>query len=137
MTFSPFAEYRLERGEMELTCETEEKLNEFLSPYEVLFGDKRLGKRFRSTIQGIIGAESLRVMKIATFSPNRQENASSTAKAIYRFLWNDDFSEQELLKPLYEKTKEDFRNEKRVIGVIDLSPWEKPYARKMEGLSNS
>ena len=109
-------------------------MNEFLSPYEVLF-DKRLGKRFRDTIQGIIGAESLRVMKIATFSPNRQENASSTAKAIYRFLWNDDFSAQELLKPLYKKTKEDFRNEKKVIGVIDLSPWEKPYARKMEGLS--
>ena len=120
---------------MDLTCEAEEKLNEFLSPYEDLFDDKRLDKRFKGTVQGIIGAESPKVMKIAAFFPDRQENASSTAKGIYRFLGNDELSEQELLRPLYEETKEDFRNEKNIIGVIDLSPWEKPYARKMEGLS--
>ncbi|MDI6704612.1 MAG: hypothetical protein QME40_08090, partial [bacterium] len=91
-------------------------------------------KRFEDTIYGIIGAESPVVMQIAAHSPHRRENAFHTAKGIYRFLDAPEYEEQNLLLPIYEKAKKDLGHENEVVVVIDLSPWEKPYAKKMERL---
>jgi len=71
---------------------------------------------------------------MAAASPRHPNNVSSAAKGIYRFLGNSHFVWDDLLKPLYRKAKSFFVQEKQVLGIIDLSPVEKPYARKMKGL---
>lgn len=71
---------------------------------------------------------------MAAASPRHPDNVSSAAKGIYRFLGNRHFVWGDLLKPLYRKAKSLFAQEKQVLGIIDLSPVEKPYARKMKGL---
>jgi hypothetical protein len=40
-----------------------------LSEYEVLIGDKRTGRTLQSVIEGIIGSESLKAVRIGGFSP--------------------------------------------------------------------
>jgi hypothetical protein len=71
---------------------------------------------------------------MAAAAPRHPDNASSAARGIYRFLGNSHFVWGDLLKPLYRKAKSLFAQEKQVLGIIDLSPVEKPYARKMKGL---
>ncbi|MDI6786538.1 MAG: hypothetical protein QMD92_07490 [bacterium] len=119
---------------MELDIKSNQALDGFLADFGDIFNDKRESKRFENTIYGIIGAESPVVMQIAAHSPDRRENAFHTAKGIYRFLDARECEEQNLLRPIYEKTKKDFCHENEVVVVIDISSWEKPYAKKMERL---
>jgi hypothetical protein len=54
---------------MEL-CESERgQLQEYLSEYKVLIGDKRTRETFEAVIEGIMGSESLKAAKIGRFSP--------------------------------------------------------------------
>lgn len=71
---------------------------------------------------------------MAAALPNPEVKTTSIAKGIYRFLANCRFGWQVLLEPLYRKASGLFVEQKEVLGIIDLSPVEKPYARQMEGL---
>ena len=51
-------------------------LTEYLEQFAPLIGDRRTGRTFRATVQGIIGAESLVAARIAAFSPVTAEVAS-------------------------------------------------------------
>jgi hypothetical protein len=44
-------------------------LDEYLDQFGPLIGDRRTGRLFRATVQGIIGAETLVAARIAAFSP--------------------------------------------------------------------
>ena len=44
-------------------------LDEYLEQFAPLIGDRRTGRAFRATVQGIIGAETLVCARIAAFSP--------------------------------------------------------------------
>jgi len=114
---------------MELDVKSNQELDRFLSRFGDIFNDARETKRFENTIRRIISPESPVVMQIAVHSPDRVENAFHTAKGIYRFLDDSQFKEENLLNPLYEKTEAELSHEKEVIVSIDLSPWEKPYAK--------
>ncbi|HVE74394.1 MAG TPA: hypothetical protein VNA30_04795 [Mycobacteriales bacterium] len=54
---------------MELADGQRSPLDEYLGCFEPLVGDRRTGRAFRATVQGIIGAESLVCARIAAFSP--------------------------------------------------------------------
>ena len=54
---------------MELAGEQGGMLEEYLGHFAPLIGDRRTGRAFRATVQGIIGAETLVCARIATFSP--------------------------------------------------------------------
>jgi hypothetical protein len=44
-------------------------LDEYLEHFAPLIGDRRTGRLFRATVQGILGAETLVAAQIAAFSP--------------------------------------------------------------------
>jgi hypothetical protein len=54
---------------MELKDEQRGLLDEYLGHFDPLIGDRRTGRAFRATVQGIIGAETLVCARIAAFSP--------------------------------------------------------------------
>ena len=55
---------------MELTEQETGRLQEYLSEYEVLIGDKRTSNTLGAVIEGIIGSESLKAVQIGRFSPS-------------------------------------------------------------------
>ena len=54
---------------MELQDGQRSLLDEYLDHFGPLIGDRRTGRAFRGTVQGIIGAEALVAARIAAFSP--------------------------------------------------------------------
>ncbi len=54
---------------MELKDEQQSILEEYLDHFRPLIGDRRTGRLFRATVQGILGAETLVAAQIAAFSP--------------------------------------------------------------------
>ena len=54
---------------MKLKDGQQSMLDEYLEHFGPLIGDRRTGRLFRATVQGIIGAESLVCARIAAFSP--------------------------------------------------------------------
>jgi hypothetical protein len=54
---------------MELAAGQRDLLGGYLEHFRPLIGDRRSGRLFRATVQGIIGAESLVAARIAAFSP--------------------------------------------------------------------
>jgi hypothetical protein len=44
-------------------------LDDYLEHFEPLLGDRRTGRLFRATVQGILGAETLVAALFAAFSP--------------------------------------------------------------------
>lgn len=55
---------------MELNGQEQSNLGDYLREYETLIGDKRTGRTFQSVIEGIIGSESLKAVRIGRFSPS-------------------------------------------------------------------
>jgi hypothetical protein len=54
---------------MELNGQERGSLESYLSEYEALIGDKRTSETLESVIEGIIGSESLKAVRIGRFSP--------------------------------------------------------------------
>jgi hypothetical protein len=54
---------------MELNRQEQSDLGEYLSEFGTLIGDKRTGRTLQSVIEGIIGSESLKAVRIGRFSP--------------------------------------------------------------------
>jgi hypothetical protein len=61
---------RKEAEKMELKSQEQSEIKEYLSEYETLIGDQRTGRTFQSVIEGIIGSESLKAVRIGRFSPS-------------------------------------------------------------------
>ena len=54
---------------MELKGGQRSVLETYLEYFQSLIGDRRTGRLFRATVQGILGAETLVAARIAAFSP--------------------------------------------------------------------
>lgn len=106
----------------------------FIRPYRYILRDQRLFQRLDDTLKGLLAAQTPKVQRIAINCPRAGRTPSCTAKAIHRLLQNKRFDWQTLLTPLYRRASAVFVRQDRVLGIIDLTPIEKPYARKMEGL---
>ena len=114
-----------------------ESLREFLEPVLMHLPEKRLREVVLLAVQGIIGAKSPVVTRMARALADEGETIWPLAKRLYRFIWNERFSHRELLKGLYGVAQRTVAEEAPPYLVVALDPvnFEKPYTEKLEGVS--
>jgi hypothetical protein len=105
----------------------------FVRGYRVRFRDLRHFHRFEKTMRGLMiaGTPKLQRMGATNWTSG---SSDANVKGISRFLRSSQFDWQTLLEPLYGRARSLCLSETKVLGLIDLTPIEKPYARKMEAL---
>jgi hypothetical protein len=99
--------------------------------------EKRLRVVAQMMVQGIIAARSPVLTKAASKVSRTQDTNWPTVKRMYRFVWNDRFSYRTLLKGLYhiaQRTVSQYAPDPLLV-ALDPVNFEKPYTRKLEGLS--
>jgi len=129
----------VEEGKMELAQVQRGLLDEYLDVFLPLFGDKRTEVTFRSTIQGIIGAESLICARIAAASPILATNGTHGEQRVRRMAKGEstkrsELGAEDLVERLRARGIEQLRDEEEVWAVFDPSELRKPYAREMPDL---
>jgi hypothetical protein len=107
------------------------QLREYLQPYENIFPDKRLYRRFTQVTKGTIAARAPIVTQIAAAVIQ-----SDDPKRYYGWLDNPRFRHRDLLKPSYTQTRQLFRQSQGdyTLVVLDFTNLEKPYGYKFEAL---
>lgn len=116
--------------------ELKETLRVFLEPVLAQLPEKRLREVGELVVQGIIGGQSPLVTQMARGVMREGETIRPMARRMYRFIWNERFSHQELSKGLYGIAQRAVAQEKPPYLVVALDPvnLEKPYTRKLEGV---
>jgi hypothetical protein len=129
----------VEEGKMELARVQRGLLDGYLDVFLPLFGDKRTELTFRSTIQGIIGSESLVCARIAAASPSLATSGTHGEQRVRRMAKGEstkrsDLGASDLTERLRARGVERLRDEEEVWAVVDPSDLRKPYAREMPDL---
>ena len=113
------------------------QLTDFLAPLLIQLPEKRLRDVARLAVQGIIAARSPILTEAARSVPRHKETTWATVKRLYRFVRNSRFSHRDLLKGLYgvaQRTVAQHTPE-RLLVALDPVNLEKPYTKKLEGVS--
>jgi hypothetical protein len=112
-------------------------LEAFLGPVLMQLPEKRLRAVAKLTVQGIIGGQSPLVTQMARGVTRESETILPMAKRMYRFMWNERFTHRELLKGLYGIAQRTVAEEAPSHLTVALDPvnFEKPYTKKLEGVS--
>ena len=118
-------------------AELTESLRRFLEPVSIHLPEKRLREVGQLAVQGIIGAKSPLVTHMARALVRDGETIWPSAKRLYRFIWNERFSHRDLLKGLYGVAQRTVAEHAPSHLVVALDPvnFEKPYTKKLEGVS--
>ena len=112
-------------------------LTEFLQPVTELLPDRRLRSVTTLLTQGIVASQSPIITQMARGVSHVDQTIRPTCKRGYRFLANPHFTHRTLLKGLYgvgQRTVAAQRSDYLVIAVDPVN-MEKPYTRKLEGVS--
>lgn len=116
-----------------------ESLAHFLAPVTERLPDARLPAVARLLVQGIIASESPIVTQIARGARQAGGHVLMESQRGYRFLANPRFSYRTLLKGLYAIAQRSVARAApgltRLVVAVDPVNFEKPYARKTEGVS--
>jgi hypothetical protein len=117
--------------------ELNDRLEEFLEPVSVHLPEKRLCDVGQMTVHGIIAARSPVLTEAARGVSRTEETVWPTVKRMYRLIWNQRFSHRELLKGLYGIAQRAVARQApgRLLVALDPVNFEKPYTRKLEGVS--
>ncbi len=117
--------------------EIEESLTNFLYPLMKQLPDKRLARVVPLSVQGILGSESPIVLQMAQSISRREGETWAVAKRMYGLLWNERFSHEEMSTGLYAISKSNVDKVRPEYLVIAIDPvnFEKPYTKKLEGVS--
>jgi hypothetical protein len=123
---------------MELAQAEADVLEEYLSYYAPLIGDKRTQQAFQGTVKGIIGAESLVCARIAAHSPELA-GGSNGEQRIRRMVAGETTKRStldaaDLTQRLRERGIERLEGEDEVWVMVDGSDLRKRHAHRMEGL---
>jgi hypothetical protein len=112
-------------------------LEGFLEPVLMQLPEKRLREVGKLAVQGIIGGQSPLVTQMARGVTREGETILPMAKRMYRFMWNERFTHRELLKGLYGIAQRTVAEQAPSHLVVALDPvnFEKPYTKKLEGVS--
>lgn len=118
-------------------AEIEDSLTIFLQPIMERLPDKRLGRVVPLSVQGMLGSESPVVLQMAQSIAHSEGETWAVAKRMYGLLWNERFSHQEMSAGLYAISKSNVHNACPEYLVIAIDPvnFEKPYTKKLEGVS--
>jgi len=117
--------------------ELSEQLEAFLQPVLVHLPEKRLCDVAQMAVRGIVAAKSPVLTEVARGTPRTAKTIWPTAKRLYRFVWNQRFSHRGLLKGLYGIAQRAVARQApcRLLVALDPVNFEKPYTRKLEGVS--
>jgi hypothetical protein len=117
--------------------ELHHRLERFLQPVLMHLPDQRLREVAQMMVQGILAARSPVLAKAASKVSRTEETTWPVVKRMYRFGWNERFSQRELLKGLYGVAQCTVARHAPTRMVVALDPvnMEKPYTRKLEGVS--
>jgi len=114
------------------------QLRRYLQPYENIFPDKRLYRRFTQVTKGTIAARAPIVTPIAAavIQSDDLKRTFHVAKRYYGWLDNPRFRHRDLLKPSYTQTRQMFRQSQGdyTLVVLDFTNLEKPYGYTFEAL---
>lgn len=118
-------------------AELERSLSEFLAPVTRLLPEARLRAVVKELVHGIAASQSPIVTQIARGVPHTQSTVWPMSKRGYRFLANKRFDQGTLLKGLYGVAQRTVAAQTPDYLVVAVDPvnFEKPYTRKLEGVS--
>lgn len=119
------------------TAELVKALVGFLEPVMEQLPEERLRAIAPLAVQGILAAKSPVVSEMAAKIGREAESNLPIARRFYRSLWNERFSHQTLLKGLYGIAQRNVAkyDPKSLIVALDPVNFEKPYTKKLEGVS--
>lgn len=114
---------------------TEEALTTFLRPLWELFPDKRLQRSVQAMVRGLITTQTPHISK--AMSVEKGATAWALSKRGYRLVNTKRVTTWQLTKSLYRLAQQTVCEEgvDRLVVAIDPVQFEKPYARRMEGVS--
>jgi hypothetical protein len=117
--------------------ELHDQLQRFLEPVLTQLPEKRLCDVAQLMVQGILAARSPVLTEAACKVSRTEETNWPTVKRMYRFVWNDRFSHRTLLKGLYGIAQDTIARHmpSQLLVALDPVNFEKPYTRKLEGVS--
>jgi hypothetical protein len=115
----------------------EQTLNDFLAPITDLLPDERLRRVVPEAVRGILAQETPVIAAMAQSTPRQEMSCYAGAKRIYRFIWNERFNHHQLFKGIYQIAQRTVAEENPDYLVVALDPvnFEKPYTKKLEGVS--
>jgi hypothetical protein len=117
--------------------ELHDQLQRFLEPVLTKLPEKRLCDVAQLMVQGILAARSPVLTEAACKVSRTEETNWPTVKRMYRFIWNDRFSHRTLLRGLYGIAQDTIARHmpSQLLVALDPVNFEKPYTRKLEGVS--
>jgi hypothetical protein len=117
--------------------ELEGTLDRFLDPLVTLLPEERIRRVVPLAIRGILTQETPVIAAMAQSISRQQMSCWAAAKRIYRFMWNERFNHHQLFKGLYRIVRRTIAEEQPDYVVVALDPvnLEKPYTKKLEGVS--
>jgi hypothetical protein len=117
--------------------EMEETLNEFLAPVTELLPEQRLRRVVPQAVRGILAQETPVIAAMAQSISRQEMDCWAAAKRLYRFMGNERFNHHRLYKGMYRVGQRTVREEHPEYLVVALDPvnFEKPYTKKLEGVS--
>jgi hypothetical protein len=116
---------------------TQESLKEFLRPFTRIFPDRRLQRNGEALIRGLIVSQSPHITKAMWTGGEPRASAWAQAKRGYRLLHHPRVTTWQWTKSLYRLAQRTVREAgvETLIVAIDPVQLEKPYARRVEGVS--
>ena len=112
-------------------------IREFTEPMAAILPDKRLSDVVCMSVQNILATETPVIAAMSRSASRVEADCWAVAKRVYRFLENERFNHHHLYKGLYriaQKTVQE-ENPNYVVVAIDPVNFEKPYTKKLEGVS--
>jgi hypothetical protein len=117
--------------------EIEYSLRDFLAPLSAVLPDKRLRDIVPLAVQGILASQSPLVTQMAQGNSRLEGEPRAVGERFYRFFDNQRFTSRDLFHGLYRLAQRTVEREQLSYLVIAIDPvnFEKPYTRKLEGVS--
>jgi len=117
--------------------ELEHSLTTFLMPLVQLLPDRRLQRVVPLAVRGILAGETPVITAMAQSVARTDARPWATAKRIYRWLDNPRVAPHRLTKGLYHLARATVAREQPPYLVVAVDPvnFEKPYTRKLQGVS--
>jgi len=117
--------------------ELEQSMDEFLSPLTAILPEERLRRVVPMAVRGILAQETPVIAAMAQSTSRQEMSCYAGAKRLYRFVWNRRFNHHQLFKGIYRIAQQTVVQEDPDYLVVALDPvnFEKPYTKKLEGVS--
>jgi hypothetical protein len=113
------------------------EIREFTEPMTATLPDKRLSDVVCMSVQNILATETPVIAAMSRSTSRVEAECWAVAKRVYRFLENERFNHHHLYKGLYRIAQKTVQaeNPTYVVVAIDRVNFEKPYTKKLEGIS--